>query len=87
MPQLGRIMPHFHLVQRMAQAIGADVVAAHRNGRLEQQDWAQMIHACRGCEWAHACTDWLHKNENVEKAPVACPNRAMFAAIKVGSNG
>ncbi|WP_370644304.1 DUF6455 family protein [Ruegeria sp. SCSIO 43209] len=83
MPRLGRIMTHLRLVLRMAQATGADLATAHRDGHLSQQEWADMVQLCRGCEWARACPDWLNENETAESAPCTCPNRHRFATLRV----
>lgn len=82
MTQLGQVMTHLRLVLRMARTTGTDVVAAHRDGVLSQQDWAEMVQLCRGCEWARDCGDWMRENESTERAPCTCPNRDRFAALK-----
>lgn len=82
MPHLGEVMAHVRLVLRMGRATGADIVAAHRNGHLSQQDWARMIRSCQGCACAHQCPDWLDEHETAFDAPERCPNRARFAALK-----
>ncbi|WP_170758459.1 DUF6455 family protein [Ruegeria lacuscaerulensis] len=82
MPHLGELMTHLRLVLRMGRATGTDVVAAHRQGHLTQQDWADMIQNCRGCEWANQCPDWLDQHETVPGAPQPCRNRKRFAALK-----
>lgn len=82
MLQLGQVMTHLRLVLRMARTTGTDLAAAHRVGHLSQQDWAEMVQLCRGCEWARACPDWLSENETAEQAPCSCPNRDRFAALK-----
>lgn len=85
MPRLGQIMTHLRLVLRMGRVTGTDIVSAHREGRLTQEEWAEMVALCRGCEWARACPDWLNENETAEQAPCTCPNRARFAALKAGN--
>lgn len=82
MTHLGKIMPHFRLVHRMGKTTGTDIVAAHREGRLTQQDWAQMIHFCRGCEWAEGCADWMAQQHTGVNAPRSCPNRSRFAELR-----
>ncbi|MEX0318644.1 MAG: DUF6455 family protein [Ruegeria sp.] len=82
MPRLGQIMTHLRLVLRMGRATGADIVEAHREGRLSQEDWADMVQTCRGCEWAPDCPEWLDENECVHEAPETCPNRARLAALR-----
>ncbi|MCA0929110.1 DUF6455 family protein [Ruegeria profundi] len=85
MPHLGEIMTHLRLVLRMGQATGTDIVAAHEQGHLTQQDWAEMVHKCRGCDWANRCPDWLDRHEIVKNAPQTCRNRQRFAALQTRS--
>ncbi|WP_269149751.1 DUF6455 family protein [Ruegeria lacuscaerulensis] len=84
MQTLGAVMTHLRLVLRMGQATGADVVSAHRQGRLSQEDWASMVRACQGCAWARCCPDWLDQNKGATQAPRTCPNRARFATLRSG---
>ena len=41
---------HYWLAKRMAKTTGADLVAAYQAGELGQEEWAQMVHKCRGCD-------------------------------------
>ncbi|WP_256368055.1 MULTISPECIES: DUF6455 family protein [unclassified Ruegeria] len=82
MQRLGHIMTHLRLVLRMGQATGTDVVAAHRQGRLSQQDWAKMVRSCQGCTWAAKCPDWLDKADSVVQPPNTCPNHKRFEVLK-----
>lgn len=82
MPSLGQIMTHLRLVLRMGQLTGVDIAAAHQNGHLSQQDWADMVQRCRGCAWARSCSDWLDRRDSVAAVPNTCPNRAQFTALK-----
>ena len=82
MPRLGQIMTHLRLVLRMGQATETDIIAAHHNGDLSQEDWADMVRRCRGCEWAKRCPEWLDDHECIAEAPETCPNRERFAEIK-----
>ncbi|WP_302477004.1 DUF6455 family protein [Ruegeria atlantica] len=82
MLHLGEIMTHLRLVLRMGQATGTDMAAAHRNGHLTQQDWAEMIQYCRGCGWANQYPDWLDRHEGAASAPQTCKNQQRFAALK-----
>ncbi|TMV09786.1 hypothetical protein FGK63_01580 [Ruegeria sediminis] len=82
MPPLGKIMTHLRLVLGMGRATGTDIVAAHEEGRLSQEDWAGMVQTCRACEDAGGCRAWLDQNESVEDAPKSCANRARLAALR-----
>ncbi|WP_170466612.1 DUF6455 family protein [Ruegeria arenilitoris] len=82
MQQLGKTMGHHRLVLRMGQVVGSDIVAEHRQGRLSQEDWAEMVRRCQGCEWACRCKDWLQNREFAQDAPETCPNREKFAVLR-----
>jgi hypothetical protein len=82
MSNLGNIMTHFRLVLRMGQTTGADLVQAHRSGKLSQEEWAEMIQFCRGCASAQDCPEWMDRQTAGADAPRICPNRAKFAALK-----
>ena len=81
---LGRIMTHVRLISRMARATKTDLVGAHEAGVLSQEDWADMVQTCRGCDWAGECEAWLDAHETLSCAPETCPNRARFAALRQG---
>ncbi len=82
MRKLGQIMPHLRLVLRMGQTTGIDLAAAHREGILGHDDWAEMVQSCRKCEWATGCPEWLNRNDLASQAPQTCPNRERLAALK-----
>ncbi len=86
MPHLGNIMTHFRLVLRMGQTTGADLVHAHRSGKLSQEEWAEMIQFCRGCSSAQDCPEWMDRQAAGADAPQTCPNRAKFAALKAAQS-
>ncbi len=75
-------MTHLRLVLRMGRVTGTDMVAAHRQGHLTQQDWAEMIQYCRGCGWANRCPNWLDQHEDANGAPQTCRNQQRFAELK-----
>jgi len=79
---LGRIMKHVRLISRMARATETDLVGAHEAGTLSQEEWAEMVQTCRGCDWAAECEGWLDAHDTASCAPETCPNRARFAALK-----
>ena len=83
MQHLGKAMAHHRLILRMGQIVGLDIVAGHKDGRLTQQDWADMVQRCQGCEWACKCKDWMARNTSADTAPDTCPNRERFASLRV----
>lgn len=82
MNSLGQVMTHMRRVLLMGQKTGVDLVAIHRNGRMTHAEWADMIHRCRGCEWAESCGDWLEAQDQTAEVPGKCPNRKRFAEIR-----
>ena len=67
----------------MAQATGVDLVAAMRTGTLDIADWAEMVAACRGCEWDKGCDRWLLGQPETAVAPRSCRNRAKLGVLKI----
>lgn len=79
---LGDTTAHYWLVQRMAKAVGVDLVRARTLGLLPQDDWAGMVHRCRGCDWADGCPHWMDQACGTAPAPSRCVNRDRFEDLK-----
>lgn len=85
---LGDEVRHYWLVQRMARATGTDLVAATRQGDLDQKTWAGMVQRCRGCDWASECQRWLDCPDEAPRAtPETCQNRKMFQRLQAKLRG
>jgi hypothetical protein len=84
MKPLGDSKSHYWLVQRMAQATDTDIVAAMEQAELSNEDWAEMVQSCRGCDWTECCERWLGEADHgsAEAAPEPCLNRARFLRLK-----
>lgn len=85
MRPLGRLMRRLRLVTGMARAAGVDVAAAHRDGRLDQTEWASMVQSCRRCRWDGQCQAWLNdpaRQNGDETPPAECRNRVRLCALK-----
>ena len=83
MKPLGERNAHFWLAQRMAKISETDLVAAMEKARLTQADWADIVQACRGCDWTAGCKRWLDRQSvPVDSAPEPCVNRDRFNALK-----
>ena len=87
MQPLGDMRVHLRLVARMAQATDTDLVAAYRDGLLDQESWADMVRTCRACAWAGRCPEWLAAHADSAKAPQPCGNGARFAALASALGG
>ncbi|MGS4945666.1 DUF6455 family protein [Meridianimarinicoccus sp. RP-17] len=78
---LGDMVTHLWLAQSMARATGVDLAARQADGALTQQEWAGMVHRCRGCDWERSggCHDRLARQEpGAAVVPQACANVQMF---------
>ena len=80
---LGDQTVHYWLAQRMAKITETDLVAAMDRVGLTQEDWAEMVRSCQGCDWSEGCPRWLDRQDKpVNIAPDGCVNRDRFAALK-----
>ena len=82
MRPLGEPMTHVRLMGRMAKQAGVDLARAQEAGVLDQDDWAEMVADCRGCDWGDRCPEWLDTATRDAGAPGTCPNRDRFARLK-----
>jgi len=53
----------------MARAVGADLGAARRDGRLDEDALALIIARCSACGHAAECTRWLARHGAGAEAP------------------
>ena len=88
MVRLGNRHRHYWLLQRMARQTGVDLAAASAAGRLNAQEWAAMVTACRGCDWSRGCEAWLRRGSRREGAtpavaPEPCRNRRRLALLRL----
>ncbi|SMP14649.1 DUF6455 family protein [Shimia sagamensis] len=86
MKPLGDRTDHYWLAQRMAQLTQTDLVAAMTRAQLSQEDWAEMVENCRGCDWEAGCDRYLTAHERdaltEERAPAPCVNKDRFKRLK-----
>ena len=86
MKPLGDRTEHYWLAQRMAQLTQTDLVAAMAQAELSQEDWAEMVEGCRGCDWETGCGRYLSAHERAaqteEVAPEPCVNKDRFKRLK-----
>ena len=79
---LGDIRHHFMLSQSMAKVTGADLAHAVHEGRITQDDWANAVTRCRGCDWAETCEHWVMAQGDVHVAPPEeCANADLFQRL------
>lgn len=76
----------YWLAQRMAQLPQTDLVAAMAQAELTQEDWAEMVEGCRGCDWDAGCSRYVAAHERAaqteEAAPEPCVNKDRFKRLK-----
>ncbi|MBR9650993.1 DUF6455 family protein [Thalassovita aquimarina] len=82
MKRLGDRKRHYWLAQRMAQTTGTDLTGAYDAGDLSQQQWAEIVEACRGCDWTESCERWLARHETAKEAPAGCTNCGAYMEIR-----
>lgn len=86
MKPLGDRTEHYWLAQRMAQLTQTDLVAAMAQAELSQEDWAEMVERCRGCNWEAGCNRYVAAHERMalteEVAPESCVNKNRFKRLK-----
>ncbi len=82
MPPLGDMRSHYWLLLDMARKTDVDLVAAFRDGRITNADWAGMVAACRACNWTEGCREWMRDTDQCAVAPARCRNRARLAVLR-----
>jgi hypothetical protein len=82
---LGDANAHYWMVQKMARATGVDLATEAAEGRLSHDDWATMLHRCRGCSWERdgGCSRWMEITalDGQQDVPSACENVDTFRAF------
>lgn len=80
---LSGVKQSYWRVMGMADATGADLVAAYENGELSDEVWAETVTRCRGCRWAVGCSEWLEAGDGATRpVPQACRNSDLFEGLK-----
>ncbi|MCR8549626.1 DUF6455 family protein [Salipiger sp. P9] len=80
---LGDPARHFWMTRSVARAMGLNLSEEMLSGRLEPDDYADMVTCCRGCALVEACEKWLGTQTAVSAAPPpGCCNGMMLAQLK-----
>ncbi|HKL46881.1 MAG TPA: DUF6455 family protein [Roseovarius sp.] len=82
MSPLGDMRRHYWLVLEMARLAGVDLVAAFRDGQLDNRSWAAMVASCRACGDVDTCEDCLRDHETGSEPPPGCRNRMDFRLLR-----
>ena len=82
MQTLGNPRDHFWRMIKMAKATNVDLSTALDEGVIDSAQYANMVHACRGCEKVGACDRLLARLPKLDQAPEYCVNGATFAKLK-----
>jgi hypothetical protein len=76
------IRRHADLVDRMAEAVGADLQAAVLDGRLRPDALADAVIRCTGCCNPEHCGAWLDAHPEGPDAPVGyCRNAELLTGL------
>ena len=81
MKPIGNTMDHYWRVIGMANATATDLVSSMSSGQLSARDWADMVEACRRCDWVPECDRLLASDPTLSDAPARCANCFRFAAL------
>lgn len=82
MQTLGNAREHFWRVIKMAKANRVDLSDALDEGRIDIEDYADMITGCRGCQQVGQCDKLLARRPSLDIAPDYCVNRSTFVELK-----
>ena len=82
MRQLGDSRLHLRLLSQMGDAIGTDLVKAFESGKIDHDDWAEMVQACRSCSEPERCQRWLGTEDRTTGEPAGCRNRTLLKQLR-----
>ena len=82
MQVLGNPLVHLRLLGRMGKTVGADLVQAFEDDKIDNEAWAKMITKCRGCDIPQQCQAWLEENEQADAPPPECCNAAVLLQLR-----
>lgn len=81
MHPMGEIRTHFWLTLGMAKHCHADLGRALAEGEITQEDYANLVTACRGCDAPEACSEWLKVADEGATPPAYCVNQRRLIAL------
>lgn len=81
MKPIGNALDHYWRVIGMANATNVNLVEAMDQHRLSQKEWADMVNACRHCDWVTECDRLLSRSPDLQDAPHRCANCFRFAEL------
>ena len=82
MQTMGNAREHFWKVIKMANACNVDLSTALDEGKLDIDDYANMITGCQGCAQVGKCDRLLAQAPQLDQAPEYCMNRDTFANLR-----
>ncbi|MDV7270424.1 DUF6455 family protein [Thioclava sp. A2] len=78
----GNIDLNFWLTRSLARKMGVNLTEAMHSGFLTQEDFAQMITACRCCAHGETCLAYLSESGGpAETAPECCSNKEILGEL------
>ena len=80
---LGDPARHFWMTRSVARVMGVNLSEAMRSGRLEPDQYAEMVTCCRGCALVEACEHWLGSQTGPSSTPPpGCCNGVLLCRLK-----
>lgn len=82
MKPMGEARAHYWMTLKMANAVGAPLDVALHDGRLGQDDYADMITRCRHCPQPTRCKAMLTNGAVGDTPPDFCTNRTELLMLR-----
>lgn len=73
---------HAGLMERMADALGADLAELSMSGKLSPGDYRSAVFRCTGCTRPGACAEWVEGHpDGAALAPDYCRNKEQLERL------
>ncbi|MCU9839254.1 DUF6455 family protein [Ruegeria sp. WL0004] len=85
MPQipLGDIERHFWLTRSVARSMGVSFTEAMVQGKVTENDYAEVVTRCRAADCSEKCQHWLAtQNCSARTAPEFCVNADLLNRLR-----
>lgn len=81
---LGDVEKHFWLTRSVAKCMNLSLTEAMADGRLDADQYAELVTRCRAAKCSGQCMEWLAERQaQSEAAPEFCANADLLNALKV----
>lgn len=80
---LGDPVRHFWMTRSVARVMGLNLSEEMLSGRLDPDDYADMVTCCRGCALVEACEKWLGVQTGLTASPPpGCYNGNLLSQLR-----